>query len=166
MWAKDQSRSNYLSKNKVAGENVQVNVVGVNLHIHENRTQFQHKDLLVPWKLNTKCDKVNKSDNNSSKNGNNSSKSDNNSSKNDDNSSKYENNSSKSPNNSSKSDNTSSKSDKLSKDKLEETDSTLLRYYHVFEEGELDELCKEVGFEIEDNFYEEGNWCVVCKKVK
>ncbi|KOB64138.1 Uncharacterized protein OBRU01_24563 [Operophtera brumata] len=131
------SRSNYLSKNKVATENAQVNVNGVNLHIHENRTQFQHKDLLVPWKLNAKTDKLTKCDKKLPK----------------------------SDTKVSDSDNRVSRSDKnVSSDELV-ADNTLLRFYHVFEEGELDELCREVGFQIESNFYEEGNWCVICKKL-
>ncbi|XP_026747468.1 alkylated DNA repair protein alkB homolog 8 [Trichoplusia ni] len=111
VWAKDQTKSNYLLKSKQDQLNetepeTQVTVGGVNLPVHENRTQFKHQDLLVPWKLR----KVNEN--------------------------------------------------KLSS----QPDNTLLRYYHVFEENELDELCKEANFTIEDSFYEEGNWCVVCKK--
>lgn len=111
VWAKDQTKSNYLLKSKQdqisqSEPETQVTVGGVNLPVHENRTQFKHQDLLVPWKLR----KVNEN--------------------------------------------------KLSS----QPDNTLLRYYHVFEENELDELCKEANFTIEDSFYEEGNWCVVCKK--
>ncbi|CAH1635386.1 unnamed protein product [Spodoptera littoralis] len=111
VWAKDQTKSNYLLKSKQDQVNetqaeTQITVGGVNLPVHENRTQFKHQDLLVPWKLR-----------------------------------------------------------KVSENKLSNNpENTLLRYYHVFEEGELDELCKEVNFLIEDSFYEEGNWCVVCKK--
>lgn len=111
VWAKDQTKSNYLCKSKQDQQNetqaeTQVTVGGVNLPVHENRTQFKHQDLLVPWKLRKVSDK------------------------------------------------------KLAN----APDNTLLRYYHVFEENELDELCKEAKFVIEDSFYEEGNWCVVCKK--
>ncbi|KAJ8725229.1 hypothetical protein PYW07_016187 [Mythimna separata] len=111
VWAKDQTKSNYLCKSKQDQQNenlaeTQVTVGGVNLPVHENRTQFKHQDLLVPWKLRKVSDK------------------------------------------------------KLANS----PDNTLLRYYHVFEENELDELCKEANFTIEDSFYEEGNWCVVCKK--
>ncbi|KAG6463713.1 hypothetical protein O3G_MSEX014037 [Manduca sexta] len=107
VWAKDQTKSNYLLKTKSPNtEDRQVTVAGLNLPVHENRTQFQHKDLLVPWKLRRKTD------------------------------------------------------NKLAG----QPESTLLRFYHVFEEGELDRLCEEVGLEVERSFYEEGNWCVVCKK--
>ncbi|CAB3228831.1 unnamed protein product [Arctia plantaginis] len=110
VWAKDQTKSNYLCKNKLnqytETSETQVSVGGVHLPVHENRTQFKHKDLLVPWKLR-----------------------------------------------------------KVNNNKLEnKPEDTLLRYYHVFEENELDQLCKEANFVIENSFYEEGNWCVVCKK--
>ncbi|KAL0884252.1 hypothetical protein ABMA27_016242 [Loxostege sticticalis] len=108
VWAKDQTKSNYLCKNKSQEpEEQRVTVSGVNLPVHENRTQFQYNDLLVPWKLRHV------------------------------------------------------KENKLSN----QPENTLLRYYHVFEEGELDDLCKELPLEVEKSFYEEGNWCVVCKKI-
>lgn len=85
-----------------------MSVGGVNLPVHENRTQFQHNDLLVPWKLRNKNE------------------------------------------------------NKLS----DQPENTLFRYYHVFEETELEDLCKEIpNFIIENSFYEEGNWCVICKKI-
>lgn len=112
VWAKDQSKSNYLDKNKdsVLDQNqTRVTVAGINLPVHENRTQFLHNDLLVPWKLR----KV-------------------------------------------------QKNETLSND----SENTLLRYYHVFEENELDILCSSIAnLKIENSFYEEGNWCVICKKV-
>ncbi|KAL4707467.1 hypothetical protein ACJJTC_000111 [Scirpophaga incertulas] len=109
VWAKDQTKSNYLCKNKSAVEQKQlVTVGGVKLPVHENRTEFQHNDLLVPWKLR-----------------------------------------------------------RVKRDKTlsAQPEDTLLRYYHVFEEGELDDLCKQLPLEVEKSFYEEGNWCVVCKKI-
>ncbi|CAH4036141.1 unnamed protein product [Pieris brassicae] len=106
VWAKDQTKSNYLDTNKENRDTDLVTTIGgVNLPIHENRTQFQHSDLLVPWKLRQIRDK-----------------------------------------------------------KLTNTSDTFLRYYHVFEDGELDDLCKP-ELEIQNSFYEEGNWCVVCKKL-
>ncbi|XP_059059487.1 alkylated DNA repair protein alkB homolog 8 [Achroia grisella] len=110
VWAKDQTKSNYLCKsklNKTENEH-HVTVGGLNLPIHENRTQFQHNDLLVPWKLRHKHD------------------------------------------------------NKLS----DKPESTLLRYYHVFEENELRDLCEEVPqLSVVSSFYEEGNWCVICEKI-
>ncbi|XP_038213540.1 alkylated DNA repair protein alkB homolog 8 isoform X2 [Zerene cesonia] len=108
VWAKDQKKSNYIAPNKENSDtNVVTTVGGLNLPVHENRTQFQHSDLLVPWKLRQINDK------------------------------------------------------KLSN----ETNATFLRYYHVFEKGELDKLCDLPDLVIEDSFYEEGNWCVICKKL-
>ncbi|XP_047545550.1 alkylated DNA repair protein alkB homolog 8 isoform X1 [Vanessa atalanta] len=108
VWAKDQTKSNYLCKDKEnLDASVHSTVGGLNLPIHENRTQFKHNDLLVPWKLRNVKEK------------------------------KIEN----------------------------ESSTTLLRYYHVFEEGELDKLCDLPDLVVEKSFYEEGNWCVICKKV-
>ncbi|XP_068627775.1 alkylated DNA repair protein alkB homolog 8 [Battus philenor] len=108
VWAKDQAKSNYLCKKKEIPlhTNTTVKVGDLTLPVHENRTQFQHKDLLVPWKLR------------------------------------------------------GAKDNKLS----EKPESTLLRFYHVFEEGELDTLCRMSNLVVEKSFYEEGNWCVVCIK--
>lgn len=111
VWAKDQTKSNYLAKNKLnqhTKPNELCNVGRINLPVHENRTQFQHTDLLVPWKLRSVTE------------------------------------------------------NKLSS----QPENTLLRYYHVFEERELAELCCEVeGLSVESSFYEEGNWCVLCRKL-
>ncbi|XP_041973231.1 alkylated DNA repair protein alkB homolog 8 [Aricia agestis] len=114
VWAKDQKKSSYLCKSKENQDpKTHATVGGLNLPVHENRTQFQHNDLLVPWRLRRVVDK---------------------------------------------------KDDKKCENKLGDPDTTLLRYYHVFEEGELDKLC---GAElvVEQSFFEEGNWCVICRKV-
>ncbi|XP_053978893.1 alkylated DNA repair protein alkB homolog 8 isoform X1 [Hylaeus volcanicus] len=40
-----------------------------------------------------------------------------------------------------------------------------LRYYHVFEENELAQLCSEVfAFTIKNTYYDQGNWCVLLQK--
>ena len=40
-----------------------------------------------------------------------------------------------------------------------------LRYYHVFEDGELEKLCQEVtNVEILKSYYDQGNHCVIIKK--
>uniref|UniRef100_A0AAG5DN45 Fe2OG dioxygenase domain-containing protein n=1 Tax=Anopheles atroparvus TaxID=41427 RepID=A0AAG5DN45_ANOAO len=124
VWAKNQEAnakmSSYLRQNKhnsrpttgqsTAAEIVQVEMVaGINdctLPVHTNRTPFQHKDLLVPWKL--------RSD-----------------------------------------ENVSAKK------------ATFLRYYHVFEEREIEQLClvgNEDGLEIVESYYDQGNWCVLFEK--
>ncbi|XP_058462051.1 alkylated DNA repair protein alkB homolog 8 [Malaya genurostris] len=118
VWAKDQEanskKSSYLRQNKLnnkpsKGTDQSLHVMIPKedhitesiLPIHTNRTQFQHQDLLVPWKL---------------QNG------------------------------------------------KQETKKTFLRFYHVFEEHELDNLCRSVeGISIEESYYDQGNWCVLFK---
>ncbi|XP_031838004.2 tRNA (carboxymethyluridine(34)-5-O)-methyltransferase alkbh8 [Nomia melanderi] len=42
-----------------------------------------------------------------------------------------------------------------------------LRYYHVFEEGELLRLCSEVpAITIKHVYYDQGNWCVILQKIE
>ncbi|XP_077302741.1 tRNA (carboxymethyluridine(34)-5-O)-methyltransferase alkbh8 [Arctopsyche grandis] len=44
--------------------------------------------------------------------------------------------------------------------------SNFMRFYHVFEEGELKNLCETIeGVSVESSFYEQGNWCVIIKKL-
>ncbi|KAL4646957.1 hypothetical protein GN956_G7704 [Arapaima gigas] len=39
------------------------------------------------------------------------------------------------------------------------------RYYHVFHEGELEELCRRVrNVTMESSYYDQGNWCVILQK--
>lgn len=41
------------------------------------------------------------------------------------------------------------------------------RYYHVFKEGELEELVKKSGlFDIEDHYFDHANWVVILRKKK
>lgn len=116
VWAKDQEKNNekssYLKQDRKnwKGTNYSPNdektevvlVEKLNLPLHTNRKQFQHQDVLVPWKL-----KNSGSENN-----------------------------------------------------------LFLRYYHVFEEGELESLCSKVNnLEICRSYYDQGNWCVLIKKV-
>lgn len=39
-----------------------------------------------------------------------------------------------------------------------------LRYYHVFREGELDEMCINIGASVKNSYYDDGNWCVEIQK--
>ncbi|XP_011155701.2 alkylated DNA repair protein alkB homolog 8 [Solenopsis invicta] len=67
------------------------------LPIHENRTNFTHSDMLVPWK--------------------------------------------------------------------KKSGECFLRYYHVFQEGELAKLCTEISAAaIREMYYDQGNWCVILEK--
>lgn len=46
------------------------------------------------------------------------------------------------------------------------TESTFLRFYHVFEEGELEKLCEEItDIRILKSYYDQGNWCVIFEKI-
>ena len=39
------------------------------------------------------------------------------------------------------------------------------RYYHVFQDGELRELCSHLNHvTVENHYYDKGNWCVVLRK--
>lgn len=131
VWAKNQelkTKSSYLRQNKknnrkpseekpTDDDSHEPNQIDSNqisnfhLPIHTNRTQFEHTDVLVPWKLknSTSASTVNDSDGQSSK--------------------------------------------------------TFLRYYHVFEEFELENICKQFKeISIEKSYYDQGNWCVILQK--
>uniref|UniRef100_A0A4W3JDD6 tRNA (carboxymethyluridine(34)-5-O)-methyltransferase n=1 Tax=Callorhinchus milii TaxID=7868 RepID=A0A4W3JDD6_CALMI len=42
---------------------------------------------------------------------------------------------------------------------------TFHRYYHVFSEGELEKLCKNLSsIRIVHSYYDQGNWCVIIEK--
>ena len=42
----------------------------------------------------------------------------------------------------------------------------LLRYYHVFEEGELEGLVEKVEeLVVVESYYDQGNWCSVLERV-
>ncbi|XP_043548000.1 probable tRNA methyltransferase 9B [Chiloscyllium plagiosum] len=58
----------------------------------------------------------------------------------------------------------------LAKDKKDQTNynSTCLRYYHVFKQGELIELIEEhiKDLQVIQTYYDHANWCVVVEKVR
>ncbi|XP_029302280.1 alkylated DNA repair protein alkB homolog 8 [Cottoperca gobio] len=40
------------------------------------------------------------------------------------------------------------------------------RYYHVFQQGELEQLCtQEAGVTVQSSYHDQGNWCVILEKV-
>lgn len=42
---------------------------------------------------------------------------------------------------------------------------TFFRFYHVFDENELEEMCQQIdGIEIVESYYDQGNWCVIFRK--
>ncbi|EDS29301.1 conserved hypothetical protein [Culex quinquefasciatus] len=112
VWAKNQEanakKSSYLRQNKHNNRPEKEDRVKVAEHydgllpVHTNRTQFQHQDLLVPWKLRD----VERNE--------------------------------------------------------QETKVTFLRYYHVFEEGELAKICESIdGVTVVESYYDQGNWCQI-----
>lgn len=45
-------------------------------------------------------------------------------------------------------------------------DNTFLRFYHVFEEHELEKMCEEVpDIKVVRSYYDQGNWCVIFEKI-
>ena len=63
----------------------------------------------------------------------------------------------------------SNESTTLSSDSLEDKDKeekVYLRFYHVFENQELEELFKDVNeAKIVESYYEQGNWCAIFEKI-
>lgn len=51
------------------------------------------------------------------------------------------------------------------KNNNESNENTFLRYYHVFEENELENLCLKINNAvILKSYYDQGNWCVLIRK--
>lgn len=133
VWAKNQAvktKSSYLRQNKRNNKKCNENdviekkideKVKNGLPIHTNRTEFEHQDVLVPWKLKAK-----------------------------------------------KNENIAEildETDTIKTESLTTNFSTLLRYYHVFEENELEQLCGKVNnIFIRESYYDQGNWCVIFEK--
>jgi hypothetical protein len=50
-------------------------------------------------------------------------------------------------------------------DQSSESNNLFLRYYHVFQQNELEALFEyKPGVKIVESFYEQGNWCVIFQK--
>lgn len=132
VWAKNQalqSKSSYLLQNKRANrgsaddDDCKVDATGPaaaidantshsngsTLPIHTNRTDFEHTDILVPWKLKNRSTSTPAND---------------------------------------------------------EQSQTFLRFYHVFEETELERMCQQFNelISIEKSYYDQGNWCIIFQK--
>ncbi|XP_043268581.1 alkylated DNA repair protein alkB homolog 8 [Venturia canescens] len=111
VWAKEQQKdsvdSTYLKfnnpqkKKQTTEKSTEIRAIaetGLILPVHENRTNFNHSDVLVPWKR---------------KGGGN-----------------------------------------------------FLRFYHVFEENELFDLCSKLSStSVEKIYYDQGNWCAILRKI-
>lgn len=92
---KNKNETKIISQNEINRE--RISDCGSILPVHENRTNFVHSDMLVPWK--------------------------------------------------------------------KKSGERFLRYYHVFQEGELAKLCTEVSAAIiKEVYYDQGNWCVILEK--
>lgn len=122
VWAKNQAvktTSSYLRQNKKnfienpsVSQEPKTEKKENGLPIHTNRTQFEHQDILVPWKLRE------------------------------------------------------NKTEQVKLISSPETNkNTFLRFYHVFEGNELEELCRKVNnISIVKSYYDQGNWCVIFEK--
>jgi len=54
---------------------------------------------------------------------------------------------------------------KLKQSEEQGGDKEFKRFYHVFEEGELEELVLKVaGLEVIESYYDQGNWCCIARK--
>ena len=102
------------------------------LPIHKNRTNFEHNDLLVPWKTSvpdTERDSTTVDREFAS--------------------------------------HEHSRIKEITQTPQNERTKTLNRFYHVFEEGELEQLILSVPkLVIEKSYYDQGNWCVIFKKAE
>ena len=61
---------------------------------------------------------------------------------------------------------TTSKQQQMDVDETTQKDKTYHRFYHVFDEGELEDLVESVeGLHIVETYYDQGNWCAVFVKL-
>uniref|UniRef100_A0A3P9GWS5 tRNA (carboxymethyluridine(34)-5-O)-methyltransferase n=2 Tax=Oryzias latipes TaxID=8090 RepID=A0A3P9GWS5_ORYLA len=118
------------------------------LSVHTNRTAFISQDLLVPWHL--KGGKSQQEEN-------------------PDLSSSTDSSLGSDSNSSQRADvKLSPASSQASASALKLESSTVPvfhRYYHVFQQGELEHLCAQVsGVKVKSSYHDQGNWCVVLQK--
>lgn len=51
-------------------------------------------------------------------------------------------------------------------DKSSAASETFLRFYHVFEEHELERMCADLSdIKVIKSYYDQGNWCVIFEKI-
>ncbi|KAM4742090.1 tRNA (carboxymethyluridine(34)-5-O)-methyltransferase alkbh8 [Anableps anableps] len=120
------------------------------LSVHTNRTAFNSQDLLVPWHL--KGRKTQREEESSCRF-----------------SSRWEPSpgldSSMSSDTTNSPDSKPSLSDKTSQIPGGSSVPVFHRYYHVFQQGELEQLCVQVtGVKVQTSYHDQGNWCVVLQK--
>ncbi|XP_061576269.1 alkylated DNA repair protein alkB homolog 8 [Cololabis saira] len=120
------------------------------LSVHTNRTAFNTQDLLVPWHLKGKKMQAEEKSSTDHSPGFDSSRGANHSS--DTKSSAFD---------------ETCQSSCGSSDEQSKSGSVPIfhRYYHVFQLGELEQLCAQVaGVEVQTSYHDQGNWCVVLEK--
>lgn len=55
---------------------------------------------------------------------------------------------------------------KCNDNKKEISGNVFLRFYHVFDEGELENLCRKINnIVVKRSYYDQGNWCVIMKRI-
>ncbi|XP_045603225.1 alkylated DNA repair protein alkB homolog 8 isoform X2 [Procambarus clarkii] len=132
------------------------------LPVHINRTEFVQQDMLVPWKLKPQRKKEANSDN----------KGQNEcvcriSHKCRDN--RYRNNGPSLDKLQTSLENmivcNHSKSNNQELQAEAKPDPVFHRYYHVFKQGELENLCSHLNVNVIKSYYDEGNWCIIFEKV-
>lgn len=151
------------------------NVTEGKLSVHTNRTAFNTQDLLVPWHLKDgkrrgdgESDEASKRDKSTEK----SKKTSGNSCSLSNASSKTESESNHDPNRG-----LDASEAKPGADDDAASSSTVKcvsesgpvpvfhRYYHVFQQGELEQMCGQVaGVQVQSSYHDQGNWCVILEK--
>ena len=101
------------------------------LPVHKNRTNFQHNDLLVPWKTKSRDEVTSCQAHLTAQ---------------------------------------TSPENEIAENRNQvarvEEPQTFHRFYHVFEEGELEKLVTSVpNLIITNSYYDQGNWCVIFEKL-
>lgn len=135
----------HLEKSHKPSDNMQDISPEGRLSVHTNRTAFTSQDLLVPWHL--KGGKLQREENPDLSSG-------------------------TDPSPGSDSDSNTSKlspaASQASASALKPASSPVPvfhRYYHVFQQGELEQLCAQVsGVQVKSSYHDQGNWCVVLQK--
>lgn len=48
----------------------------------------------------------------------------------------------------------------------QDSNDVYLRFYHVFEENELEQMCRDVeNIKVINSYYDQGNWCIEFQKI-
>ncbi|XP_022051603.1 alkylated DNA repair protein alkB homolog 8 isoform X2 [Acanthochromis polyacanthus] len=151
------------------------------LSVHTNRTAFNTQDLLVPWHLKEGKKRDDEESGDSSKKGKSKEKNKK-TSHNSCSASSLNPKTDPSPGSGSRLDtsdaahipdckpspsgNTTQTSSSTVKSELESSPAPVFhRYYHVFQQGELEQLCAQVnGVKVQSSYHDQGNWCVILQK--